>query len=225
MTWIKICGITNLEDALFAVEAGADALGFVFHEESPRKTNLADTRAIIRELPEGVEKVGVFVEEDADSIRRMVLETGLTAVQLHGSRALQSVWSDARPAVESVGTAKLIPAIPGNSLKDRGVLINERGHESIFALLFDTQSNGQFGGTGTTFDWQGTRGMVQVISLKLPVIVAGGLTSHNVEKAIRLLQPFGVDVSSGVEAQPGKKDLDKIRAFVGSVRTADRAAE
>jgi phosphoribosylanthranilate isomerase len=222
MTWIKICGITNLEDALFAVEAGADALGFVFYEKSPRKTNIEDTRAIIRDLPERVEKVGVFVEEDAERIRQIVLETGLTAVQLHGSRALESVWNDVRPAIESVGTSKLIPAIPGDSLKDRGVLINERAHESIFALLFDAQSNGTFGGTGTTFDWPGTRGMVQVISLRIPVIVAGGLTSLNVEKAIRLLQPFGVDVSSGVEAQPGKKDPEKIRAFVGSVRSADR---
>jgi len=222
MTWIKICGITNLEDALFAVEAGADALGFVFYENSPRKTNIEDTRAIIRDLPERVEKVGVFVEEDAERIRQIVLETGLTAVQLHGSRALESVWNDVRPAIESVGTSKLIPAIPGDSLKDRGVLINERAHESIFALLFDAQSNGTFGGTGTTFDWPGTRGMVQVISLRIPVIVAGGMTSLNVEKAIRLLQPFGVDVSSGVEAQPGKKDPEKIRAFVGSVRSADR---
>jgi phosphoribosylanthranilate isomerase len=222
MTWIKICGITNLEDALFAVEAGADALGFVFYEKSPRKTNIEDTRAIIRDLPERVEKVGVFVEEDAERIRQIVLETGLTAVQLHGSRALESVWNDVRPAIESVGTSKLIPAIPGDSLKDRGVLINERAHESIFALLFDAQSNGTFGGTGSTFDWPGTRGMVQVISLRIPVIVAGGLTSLNVEKAIRLLQPFGVDVSSGVEAQPGKKDPEKIRAFVGSVRSADR---
>lgn len=222
MTWIKICGITNLEDALFAVEAGADALGFVFYEKSPRKTNIEDTRAIIHDLPERVEKVGVFVEEDAERIRQIVLETGLTAVQLHGSRALESVWNDVRPAIESVGTSKLIPAIPGDSLKDRGVLINERAHESIFALLFDAQSNGTFGGTGTTFDWPGTRGMVQVISLRIPVIVAGGLTSLNVKKAIRLLQPFGVDVSSGVEAQPGKKDPEKIRAFVGSVRSADR---
>ena len=222
MTWIKICGITNLEDALFAVEAGADALGFVFYENSPRKTNIEDTRAIIRDLPERVEKVGVFVEEDAERIRQIVLETGLTAVQLHGARALESVWNDVRPAIESVGTSKLIPAIPGDSLKDRGVLINERAHESIFALLFDAQSNGTFGGTGSTFDWPGTRGMVQVISLRIPVIVAGGLTSLNVEKAIRLLQPFGVDVSSGVEAQPGKKDPEKIRAFVGSVRSADR---
>jgi phosphoribosylanthranilate isomerase len=222
MTWIKICAITNLEDALFAVEAGADALGFVFYEKSPRKTNIEDTRAIIRDLPDRVEKVGVFVEEDAERIRQIVLETGLTAVQLHGSRALESVWNDVRPAIESVGTSKLIPAIPGDSLKDRGVLINERAQESIFALLFDAQSNGTFGGTGTTFDWPGTRGMVQVISLRIPVIVAGGLTSLNVEKAIRLLQPFGVDVSSGVEAQPGKKDPEKIRAFVGSVRSADR---
>jgi phosphoribosylanthranilate isomerase len=94
----------------------------------------------------------------------------------------------------------------------------------MFALLFDSQANGVLGGTGTTFDWQGTRGMIQVISLKLPVIVAGGLTPTNVTQAIRLLKPFGVDVSSGVEAEPGKKDPEKIRAFVQAARSAGKTA-
>jgi phosphoribosylanthranilate isomerase len=148
----------------------------------------------------------------------------LTTVQLHGRRALEKVWNDGRPAEQIVGVSKVIPVIPGDSLKNGGVLINERVHDNVFALLFDSQVNGETGGTGTTFDWRGTRAMVQVISLKLPVIVAGGLTALNVSEAIRLLQPFGVDVSSGVEAQPGKKDFHKVRAFMDSVRHTNKSA-
>jgi phosphoribosylanthranilate isomerase len=104
------------------------------------------------------------------------------------------------------------------------VLISQGAHDKVFALLFDSQSNGSMGGTGTTFDWRGTRAMVQVISLKMPVIVAGGLTAANVAEAIRLLQPFGVDVSSGVEALPGKKDPAKVNAFIQAVRGTNKTA-
>ncbi len=224
MTWVKICGITNLEDALTAVDAGADALGFVFYEKSPRKAEIETTRDIIRELPDRIEKVGVFVDDEPERIREIASQAGLTTVQLHGRRALEKVWSDERPAEQIVGVSKMIPVIPGDSLKNGGVLINERVHDNVFALLFDSQLNGEMGGTGTTFDWRGTRAMVQVISLKLPVIVAGGLTALNVSEAIRLLQPFGVDVSSGVEALPGKKDPAKVGAFIQAVRGANKTA-
>ena len=224
MTWVKTCGITNLEDALHAVEAGADALGFVFYEESPRKAEVGTAREIIRELPDDIEKVGVFVDHEPEQVREIVLQTGLTAVQLHGKRLLERVWSEKLPVEQSLGVRKMIPVIPGDSLKDRGVLISEGAHDKVFALLFDSQSNGNMGGTGTTFDWRGTRAMVQVISLKIPVIVAGGLTALNVAEAIRLLQPFGVDVSSGVEARPGKKDPAKVNAFIQAVRGTNRTA-
>jgi len=224
MTWVKICGITNLEDALHAVEAGADALGFVFYEKSPRKAEVGTAREIIRELPDDIEKVGVFVDHEPEQVREIVLQTGLTTVQLHGKRLLERVWSEKLPVEQSLGVRKMIPVIPGDSLKDRGVLISEGAHDKVFALLFDSQSNGNMGGTGTTFDWRGTRAMVQVISLKIPVIVAGGLTALNVAEAIRLLQPFGVDVSSGVEARPGKKDPAKVNAFIQAVRGTNRTA-
>jgi phosphoribosylanthranilate isomerase len=224
MTWIKVCGITNLEDALLAVETGADALGFVFYEKSPRKAEVETTRDIIRKLPDHIEKVGVFVDDDTAHIREVVAKTALTTIQLHGKQALDAVWNDTRPVEQSVGVSRLIPVVPGDSLKNRGVMISERAHDNIFAVLFDSQLNGDMGGTGTPFDWRGTRAMVQVISLKLPVIVAGGLNSQNVGEAIRLLQPFGVDVSSGVEAHPGKKDPGKIGAFIQAVRSADKAA-
>jgi phosphoribosylanthranilate isomerase len=224
MTWVKICGITNLEDALQAVEAGADALGFVFYEKSPRKAEVGATREIIRELPGNIEKVGVFVDHEPGQVREIVSQTGLTTVQLHGKQLLDRVWSEKLPVEQSLGVRKMIPVIPGDSLKDRGVLISEGAHDKVFALLFDSQSNGNIGGTGTTFDWRGTRAMVQVISLKIPVIVAGGLTAVNVAEAIRLLQPFGVDVSSGVEARPGKKDPAKVNAFIQAVRGRNRTA-
>jgi phosphoribosylanthranilate isomerase len=224
MTWVKICGITNLEDALHAVNAGADALGFVFYENSPRKAEVGTTREIIRELPERIEKVGVFVDHKPEQVREIVSHTGLTTVQLHGKQLLDRVWSERAPVEQSLGVRKVIPVIPGDSLKDRGVLISQGAYDRVFALLFDSQSNGSMGGTGTTFDWRGTRAMVQVISLKIPVIVAGGLTATNVAEAIRLLQPFGVDVSSGVEVRPGKKDPAKVSAFIQSVRGTNRTA-
>jgi phosphoribosylanthranilate isomerase len=222
MTWVKICGTTNLEDALTAVEAGADAIGFVFYEKSPRKIDSATARQIVAKLPESVEKVGVFVDADSDTIRSTVAQAGLTAVQLHGKVSRDSVWNDPRPALESAGVSKLIPMIPGNALKDGGIFMSERVHDQAFAMLIDAELNGASGGTGATFDWEATRSMVQALSLRIPVIVAGGLTSSNVSAAIKIFQPFGVDVASGVEASPGKKDPDKVRAFVKAVRDIDR---
>ena len=222
MTWIKICGITNLEDAQMAVDAGADALGFVFYERSPRKADPENVSEIVERLPKEIEKVGVFVESDPEHIRHIASEVGLTMVQLHGKKLVERVWEDARPAPECFGAAKVIPVVPGDSLKE-GFLISQRAHDSIFAILLDSQTNaGATGGTGTTFDWEGTQGMVQHLGLFVPVIVAGGLTASNVARALSLFQPFGVDVSSGVEARPGKKDPEKVRAFIDAVRKADR---
>ena len=142
MTWVKICGITNLEDALQSVEAGADALGFVFYAKSPRKAGVETTREIIRELPGDIEKVGVFVDHEPEQVREIVLQTGLTTVQLHGKQLLDRVWSEKLSVEQSLGVRKMIPVIPGDSLKDRGVLISEGAHDKVFALLFDSQSNG-----------------------------------------------------------------------------------
>ena len=224
MTWVKICGMTNLEDALVAVEAGADAVGFVFYEKSPRNISVEAAREIVDKLPESVEKVGVFVDLESERIREIVLEVGLTAVQLHGNRSLESVWKDRRTAEECVGVSKLIRTLHGDTLKDGDFLIPQRANQRLFAIMLDSRSNGATGGTGTTFDWEATRGAVQAMSLMVPVIVAGGLTPASVSEAMRLFQPFGVDVASGVEAKPGKKDPKKVRAFVKAVRDADRKA-
>lgn len=222
MTWVKICGTTNLEDALTAVEAGADAVGFVFYEKSPRQIDAESARKIAAKLPQSIEKVGIFVDADCTSIRNIVLDAGLTAVQLHGKVSMDSVWQDQRSALESVGASKVIPMIPGDALQDGGIFMSERVREKTFAILIDSQVNGTSGGSGATFDWEATRGMVQRLSLQLPVIVAGGLTPSNVRDAMKIFQPFGVDVVSGVEESRGKKDPDKVRAFVKAVRDIDR---
>jgi phosphoribosylanthranilate isomerase len=218
MTWVKICGMTNLEDALVAVGAGADAVGFVFYEKSPRKIGVEAAREIVEKLPERVEKVGVFVDLESEQIREIVLAVGLTAVQLHGKRSAESVCKDLTSPADRVGVSKVILMVHGDALKeDILVLIS-----NVFAILLDSRSNGATGGTGMTFDWEATRTAVQSMSLMVPVIVAGGLTSWNVSEAMRLFQPFGVDVASGVEARPGKKDPEKVRAFVKAVRDVDR---
>jgi phosphoribosylanthranilate isomerase len=223
MTWVKICGMTNLEDALIAADAGADAVGFVFYEKSPRNVTVEQVREIVRELPEGVEKVGVFVDLEAGIIRKIAMEAGLTAVQLHGVQSLESVLGDSRPAVESVGVAKLIAMVPDEALhQGTGVAISTRVREKAFAILIDAQVNGEIGGTGTKFDWEASRGMIQMLGFVIPVIVAGGLTASDVADAMRTLRPFGVDVVSGVEAAAGKKDPGKVRAFVSAVRDMDR---
>jgi len=222
MTWVKICGMTSLEDALVAVDAGADAVGFVFYEKSPRKIDVETAREIVAKLPGKIEKVGVFVDLESDRIREIVLNASLSAVQLHGKTSMDSLWNDSRSAVECVGVSKVIPMIHGDALKDGGFFMSERGHDSTFAILLDSRSNGSAGGTGVTFDWEATRGMVQAMSLTIPVIVAGGLTRRNVGEAISIFQPFGVDVVSGVEAAPGKKDPKKVLEFVRAVREIDR---
>jgi phosphoribosylanthranilate isomerase len=222
MTWVKICGMTNLEDALVAVDAGADAVGFVFYEKSPRCVSVETAREIVKKLPAGVEKVGVFVDLESERIRKVVLTAGLTAVQLHGKPSMESLWKDQRTVVECVGVAKLIPMVYGDALKDGGFFVSQRAQDDVFAILLDSRTNGAAGGTGVTFDWEATREIVQAMSLTVPVIVAGGLTALNVGDAMKMFQPFGVDVTSGVEARPGKKDPEKVRAFVRTVREIDR---
>ena len=218
MTWVKICGITNLEDAQIAVEAGADALGFVFYERSPRKVDTESVRKIIAQLPPNIEKVGVFVDREAAQVRETVGAVGLSAVQLHGKRSLTEIGMSG--SVESLFAAKkVIAAFPAETFKD-GVFFPEPLRRLLFAALVDSPKNGVPGGTGAPFDWGEARGMIQFLSLSVPVIIAGGLNPLNVTEAIRIFQPFGVDVASGTEATPGKKDPVKVRAFITAARSA-----
>jgi phosphoribosylanthranilate isomerase len=218
MTWIKICGITNLEDALNAVDAGADALGFVFYEQSPRKVDLETARRVVGELPGKVEKVGVFVNQTEDSIGAVADGAGLTAVQLHGDDMDPQV---ADLIVKQRPHLKIIVGISMHHPKPEGRAMMWHA-DAIHAFLVDAGTSSKYGGTGRTFDWQTNRPSVEVIARLGRVVVAGGLDSANVAEAIHILKPWGVDVASGVEAAPGKKNPHRVRAFVDAVRRAQK---
>lgn len=223
MTWVKICGITNLEDALVAVEAGADAVGFVFHEKSPRKVDVETARAIVKELPERVEKVGVFVEQSAEEVREIVGQAGLGGVQIHGGFDRMNVDGASLYNLHRSSLRRTISAMSIHDL-DEGFVISGRAGKAGLTVLLDSGKTASEGGTGNPFDWEKAQDMVESLGKVIPVVVAGGLNPCNVTAAMRILRPFGVDVSSGVEAHPGKKDPEKVRAFVRAVREADRRA-
>jgi phosphoribosylanthranilate isomerase len=222
MTWVKICGITNLEDAQVAVDAGADALGFVFYEKSPRRVDPETAREIVAKLPPKVEKVGVFVNDPLDEVRETAQKAGLTIVQISGDQVSSglSEWiekSDAKTLLP-----KLIFTVAAERLESGGILVSKDVSKTAYAVLVDSGSAAVPGGTGKKFDWNSASGMIASLSLVCPTIVAGGLTPANVAEAIRLFQPFGVDVASGVEARPGKKDPAKVTAFVHAAREAGK---
>jgi phosphoribosylanthranilate isomerase len=187
---VKICGITNREDALAAVEAGASAIGFNFYRESPRYISHTGAAMIGEKIPANVWKVGVFVNETPEAIARIVLDAGLDVAQLHGSSHMRGmrIWQ----AVSAVGTVA-------------GPLA-----ESVEALLIDTPSNEAFGGTGNTWDW------TQAPHLEQKIIIAGGLDASNVRTAIEQAKPWGVDACSRIEKSPGLKDHDKMRRFIAA---------
>ena len=229
MTWVKICGITNLEDALTAVDAGADALGFVFYEKSPRKIKPEIVREIVAALPARVEKVGVFVDDSSEHVMEIVERASLTAVQLYEKDCAEAVGM---PPSTTKDRPKIIFVVPGDQFASSGGihlesgtwLISKRFRDGLFALLLDSSSDAQPGGTGRRFDWIRVRGVAQGMNSICPTIVAGGLDASNVGVAMTLLHPWGVDVSSGVEASPGKKDPEKVRAFVAAVRAAEKTS-
>ena len=245
MTWVKICGMTNLEDALTAVEAGADAVGFVFYEKSPRKISVEAAREIVEKLPEAVEKIGVFVHGGELDPLNVLIEAGLTGTQTYFS-VLDGAEHEGR--LKAIGgsllpkRARFLMALPmklvgeeegpiqrlaldftkwGKNLPE-GVSIAE-GLLDTFVL--DSGDLRQPGGTGKTFDWNKAVPIAEAMrGSGVKLVVAGGLTPDNVGEAIRVLNPWGVDVASGVEANPGKKDPEKVRAFVKVVRDADLKA-
>jgi phosphoribosylanthranilate isomerase len=218
MTWVKICGMTSLEDALVAVEAGADAVGFVFYEKSPRNVTVEKAREICEKLPESVEKVGVFVNKYEDSICAVADEVRLTVVQMHGDKEDPHV---ADLVVERRPGLKVLAAL---SIHREGAVSGAGmwNPDFVHAFLVDSGNQSKHGGTGERFDWKGSARKLDEIGRFGPLILAGGLTPENVSEAISILHPWGVDVVSGVEAAPGKKDPEKVRAFVRAVREMDR---
>jgi phosphoribosylanthranilate isomerase len=205
MVKIKICGITNAEDAAVAVSAGADALGFVFYRKSPRFVEPCVVRSIVAGLPPFILSVGVFVNEDLSVVRTIVDECGLTLAQLHGDETAEYCDSLGRPVLKAL------------RMKDRGAvstLADFQACRHVRGFLIDAFSEQAYGGTGHTTDWA----LAAEAARSATVLLAGGLTPANVSGAIRQVGPYGVDVSSGVEAEPGKKDPAKLKAFIQAAR-------
>ena len=200
MTLVKICGVTNLEDALAAVDAGAALLGFNFYRRSPRYVPPGDARRIVEQLPEGVTGVGVFVNEAGpEEVERIAREAGLGAVQLHGDETPEFCR-----ALRGLKTIKALRVRAGFDA-DACALY------PVDALLLDAYRTDAFGGTGHTFDWSLAR---QARERVARLYLAGGLTPDNVAEAVGAVRPYAVDVCSGVETSPGRKSIPLMRRFV-----------
>ena len=203
MVRVKICGITNFQDASNAVKLGVDALGFIF-ASSPRKIMSEKARDIICAIPPFVKTVGVFVNENPDTIRKIIQFCGLDLVQLHG---------DESPEICHELMPYTIKAFRPKNEKDLSAIRPYVGR--IRAVLFDTYSEGKRGGTGKTFDWDLA---IKGKELGVPVILAGGLTPSNIETAISTVRPFAVDVNSGVEDGPAKKSPALIKRLMETIK-------
>jgi phosphoribosylanthranilate isomerase len=206
---VKICGVTRVEDARVAWEAGADALGLNFYRRSPRCVGPEQAAALARTRPALGAVVGVFVNESPEIIRARVRECGLTAVQLHGDEPPEACAGYGVPVIKA--------------LRVRGPEDVERarayvGAGEVGALLLDGAAPA-YGGGGVGFDWSL---VARLAGAGVPVLVAGGLNPGNVQEAVRATRPYGVDVASGVETSPGIKDAEAVRAFVRAVRTVQR---
>jgi len=217
MTWVKICATTNLRDAQASVAAGANALGFIF-APSTRRVEASTAVEIIAALPAEIEKIGVFVNETPERVAEVASQVGLSGCQLHGDESAESLPGYRR----ALGGRKLIKTLQVRELlaanNSRVLQPYIDAHSIIDAILLDSGRPGNRGGTGIPFDWEMALPIVQRVKAVLPVIIAGGLTAENVDQAIRLFEPWGVDVVSGVERETGKKDEAKLRSFVAAAR-------
>lgn len=205
-TKVKICGITSLEDARFVSGALAHYMGFVFYEESPRAITPAKAGAIINWL-HGPDCVGVFVNQPLDDVNMIARQTGIDFVQLHGDENPEYCSIVEKPVIKAIHVEEGDTA---DSLNSR----IEPYLDHIEYLLFDTKMENKWGGTGQTFDWS----LLDEVSHDVPFFLSGGLNPDNVRKACRKVNPYAVDVSSGLEAKPGEKDFDKIEAFMEEMR-------
>jgi phosphoribosylanthranilate isomerase len=205
-TRIKICGITNHEDAASAVACGADALGFIFFKDSKRYILPEKAAEICAQVPAFVATVGLFVNEPLADVKRTIARVQLDLVQFHGDETPEYC--------DSVGH-RYIKAVRAMSREQ--IALESQSFESARAILVDTATDGQFGGTGKTFDWN------LLPDLGKPLVLAGGLDATNVEAAIAAIDPYAVDVSSGVELSAGVKNLVEMKKFVEAVQIADRS--
>ncbi len=208
---IKICGLTRWEDVLAVVEAGADAVGFVFVPGTPRNIETALARELVGKLPPFVSKVGLFVDADVMTVARTVAQTGLDTVQLHGDETPEF-------ARQFRGAVKVVKAFRVRGPETLAELAAYVGAADAF--LLDAFVPGSHGGTGVSFNWDLA---VKARALGMPVVLAGGLTPENVAEAVARVRPYAVDVSSGVESAPGRKDPDRIRRFIAAVAEAGQS--
>jgi len=206
MTEVKICGITNREDAMTAVSAGAEALGFIFHAPSPRCVVPDQAREITRRLPGKVCRVGVFVDQDPEEVRRIVRFCGLDFIQLHGKESPDYCGL--------FSSATLIKAVALRGEAD----LESLSLYPVRAILLDAYDPLQPGGTGRTCDWK----LARKAGERFRLILAGGLNAGNILEALEAVSPWAVDVGSGVEAHPGKKDPNKVKELVDAVKGAGR---
>lgn len=204
MVKVKICGITNLEDALLAVEAGADALGFVFFRESPRHIFPEQAAGIIKNLPPFVQTVGLFVNEEPGTVNATADQCGLDLVQLHGDETPEFCRGVKRRVIKAFRVKDLTS-------------LEEMKNYHVAGCLLDAWSPSAYGGTGKTFNWE----IAATAAASGDIILAGGLTPENVAEAIQIVRPYAVDVSSGVESSPGKKDGDLIRRFFQRIKESE----
>ncbi len=205
-TKVKICGLTNLEDARFVSGALAHYLGFIFYEESPRHITPAEAGAIINWV-EGPECVGVFVNQPLDDVNMIGRQTGIDFVQLHGDENPEYCQLVDKPIIKVIHISDT----------DSSQELQERIKPylgSVEYILFDTKTDGKWGGTGQTFDWQ----VLDEVTENIPFFLSGGLKPENIRAACQDVQPYAVDLASGLEAEPGVKDFDKVEAFMDEMR-------
>lgn len=206
MSKIKICGMTNTDDAQVAVEAGADMIGLIFYPPSPRYVTPQQARCIVQALPESCRAVGVFVNEDIETISKIVDESGVQFVQLHGTESPGLCRRLQWPVFK---TFRFTSDIRPEMMRDY----------QVKAFLIEGFHADFYGGSGTQANWRQTAALHKYGR----IILAGGLTAHNVAEAIRIVQPYAVDVCSGVESEPGKKDWVQVRAFIAAAKAASVA--
>ena len=202
---VKICGITNLPDGMAAAEAGADLLGFVFYDQSPRSISVEAAAGLIRQLPPFVMKVGVFVNAAEDLVVRAIRECGLNLVQFHGDEPAEYCLQFGLMSMKAF------------RVRDAASLQALQNYPTD-AWLLDAYSPGKQGGTGETFNWDLA---LEARAWGRPIFLAGGLTPENVAEAVQRARPFAVDVSSGVEAAPGRKDHAKVRSFIQAAKAVE----
>jgi phosphoribosylanthranilate isomerase len=208
MVRVKICGITSAVDAEAAIDAGANLLGFNFYSKSPRRIAEDEAAKIRSKLPKRVKAVGIFVNRPSADVIALQSSLELDAVQLHGDEPPETV-AEIASVVPVIKAFRVEPEFPLTTLDE---------YSRVFAFLFDAAHTDQYGGTGRTTDWD----VARRASASHRIILAGGLKVENVAAAVRIVRPYGIDVASGVESSPGKKDHGRLREFIQEVRRAEK---